>query len=313
MQLRDDTASEERIGGRDLTRWPTRVGSALATAARALAHHVSAHAVLWITAAVGIALVLGLTVAGAEVYEAVEEGDGVAGLDRPVLDGALGLRSPAAAEVVTWFTQLGGLIGMSIITLAITITMVVRWRSRTPLILMLIAVAGSLAMTSVGKVVVGRVRPPTSEAVPPFEYSPSFPSGHTLNSTVIAGLVAYLLLRRLSSTLSRTVTVVLAGTWAVAMGLSRVFLGHHWLTDVMMGWVLGLAWLALVITAHRMFLTARRSRRDRSGDQEPAPVDHEEGQGQAGRAQDDTRQGQRRPVAEDADQRSDQAADRELG
>ena len=83
-----------------------------------------------------------------------------------------------------------------------------------------------------------------------------------LNSTVIAGLIAYLVVRRLESRVARVVTVAAAVSWAVAMGLSRVFLGHHWLTDVILGWILGLAWLTAVITAHRLFLTVRRSRHD---------------------------------------------------
>jgi membrane-associated phospholipid phosphatase len=57
--------------------------------------------------------------------------------------------------------------------------------------------------------------------------------------------------------------------WVVVMGLSRVFLGHHWLTDVVFAWLLGSAWLALIITAHRLFLTVRRGRADPSTPPEP--------------------------------------------
>jgi undecaprenyl-diphosphatase len=48
--------------------------------------------------------------------------------------------------------------------------------------------------------------------------------------------------------------------FAITIGLSRVFLGHHWFTDVVAAWLLGAAWLALVITAHRLYITARRVR-----------------------------------------------------
>ena len=55
-------------------------------------------------------------------------------------------------------------------------------------------------------------------------------------------------------------TLAVAALFALAMGLSRVFLGHHWMTDVLVAWTLGLAWLGLLITAHRLFLTVRRAR-----------------------------------------------------
>ena len=185
------------------------------------------------------------------------------GVDQPVLDQAIARRTPTNTWLVTGFTHLGGAVGMTIIASLITIVLVWRWRSRTPLILMLLAVAGSLAMTTVGKAIVGRNRPPLSEAVPPYEYAYSFPSGHALNSTVIAGIIAYLLVRRLRSSWARVITIACAVVWAVAMGLSRVFLGHHWLTDVVFGWLVGAAWVVLLITAHRLFLTIRRARIDR--------------------------------------------------
>jgi membrane-associated phospholipid phosphatase len=262
MQLREDSRDEQRIGSRDLTHWPTRLGREMVRLARALAGAFSANAVLVVTAVVGGLLVLGLTGAGLAVYDAVTENDGLATFDRPALMESISLRNPGLDRFLTGFTHLGGPVGMTIIASIVTALMVWRWRSRTPLVLMVIAVAGSLLITVVGKASVSRVRPPLVDAVPPYEHSFSFPSGHALNSTVIAGLVAYLILRRLDSALQRGLVVGLAVLWAVSIGLSRVFLGHHWLTDVMFGWVIGLAWLAVVITAHRLFLTVRKARRE---------------------------------------------------
>jgi membrane-associated phospholipid phosphatase len=55
-------------------------------------------------------------------------------------------------------------------------------------------------------------------------------------------------------------SVVLAVAWFVAMGLSRVFLGYHRFTDVLVGWTLGFAWVVVVITCHRLYLTVQRTR-----------------------------------------------------
>ena len=268
MRLIDDTPAEERIGDRDLTSWPTRSGRWLAFLALGATRWVSAHALLVIIAVAGGVLATAMTGVSAEIYDAVEEGDGVTGLDRPALNAAISLRTPLNEQVATWFTDLGGPVGMTVLATVVTVALALLWRSRTPVVLMVIAVVGSLAMTTVGKALVGRVRPPQSDAVPPFESSPSFPSGHSLNSIVIAGLIAYLLVRRQQRKRTRTLTLAVAGLFALAMGASRVFLGHHWLTDVLVAWTLGLAWLALVITAHRLFLTVRRARA--AADAQPA-------------------------------------------
>jgi undecaprenyl-diphosphatase len=53
--------------------------------------------------------------------------------------------------------------------------------------------------------------------------------------------------------------------YAIAIGLSRVYLGYHWLSDVVGAWLLGLAWLAVVIVAHRLVHAyAKRARPDRT-------------------------------------------------
>jgi undecaprenyl-diphosphatase len=260
--LRDDTPAEERIGSRDLTDWRTPAGRRLAgwVARRAvgLTRWSAAHLVLLLTAVVGGALAVALTAVAAEVYDAVTEADGIAGLDQPVLDQAIAWRSPGLDHAVTLYTDVGGPVGMPIVATVLTLLMVWRWRSRTPLVLVLIAAVGSLAMTTTGKALIGRARPSLAEAVPPYETSPSFPSGHTLNATVITAVLVYLVLRRLDSAWARAAAVVVGAVFVLSMGLSRVFLGHHWLTDVVAGWALGLGWAAAVITAHRLFLTVRR-------------------------------------------------------
>jgi len=196
---------------------------------------------------------LGLAVAGAEeVYDSVVDAEDLAILDRPVLDLMLQQRSPRLDAVITAYTDLGGPVIAPVLTALLVVGLAVLWRSWTPVVVMVVASAGSLALTSVGKAVVGRERPPTVIAVPPFETSAAFPSGHTLNATVIAGVIAYLVLLRVRSPGLRVLVVVAAVVHPVLMGLSRVYLGHHWLTDVVVAWCLGLGWLAVVITAHQL-------------------------------------------------------------
>ena len=231
----------------------------LAAGFHRLVQWTSPHAALLITLAAGLIPALLLTVGSAELYEAVSESDGVARLDDPALDAAQAVRSPALDGLVTAFTNLAGTVGMPVLALAATAVMAVRWRSWTPVLLVVCAAAGSLLMTVAGKDLIGRARPSLADAVPPFEHSPSFPSGHTLNSVVIAGVVAYLVVLHLRSTRARILTVAIAAVFAGAVGLSRVYLGHHWLTDVLVAWTLGLAWLAVVITAHRLLHSARGS------------------------------------------------------
>lgn len=253
------------VGARDLTAWPTALGAGLARLALRTRQRLAPHSVLILTLVAGLALVAALTAAAGAVYDAVTEADGVAVLDRPALQAAKGLRTPVGDVLVQAYTSLGGTVGMPVLAALVAGGLALAWRQWTPVLLAAATAAGSLTLTVVGKAVVGRVRPPLVDAVPPFEISASFPSGHTLNSVALAGIVAYLLVRRQHHRWARILTILCAALFTTAMGLSRVYLGHHWLTDVLVAWALGLAWLAVVITAHRLLLTVRVSHRAAAG------------------------------------------------
>lgn len=264
-ELQHDTT----IGSVDLTKWPTRPGRAAARRAVVASRRIGTRATLLITLAIGALVALALSFVASGVYDSVTESDGIAGFDQPILQAAIEARSPALDVIVTGYTDIAGPIGMPIIALAAILILSLRRRSWTPAILIAAAGAGSLIMTIAGKDLIGRVRPPLPDAVPPYEYSASFPSGHTLNAVAVVGTIAYLLILRQSSVLARTLTIAGAALFAVTIGLSRVFLGHHWFTDVAAAWLLGAAWLALVITAHRLYITARRTR---GADQQGSPA-----------------------------------------
>jgi membrane-associated phospholipid phosphatase len=228
------------------------------------------YAALWITMLVGGVIVVFLAVLSAEVYDNVVSEAGVANLDKPTLSAMEQLRSPGLDSFVTGFTNIGGGIGMPILASILTAWLI--WSSRTwrPLILIGGAAAVSTTATTLGKKLIGRNRPDHADAVPPYETSPSFPSGHTLNTTVVIGLVVYLACLQVQRTLARVGMIAAGVLFIGAMGMSRVYLGHHWMTDVIIGWALGLAWVGIVILAHRLFHALRH--REHVG---PAPTfDH---------------------------------------
>ncbi|MCQ1986314.1 phosphatase PAP2 family protein [Arthrobacter sp. zg-Y844] len=231
---------------------PSPAANRLRQLLHGISRATSPHVALLVILAVGLLPALALTLVSAEVYESVTDADGIAGLDRPVLETALGLRTPALDSAVTGFTNLAGTIGMPVIAGLVVLVMGLRWRSWTPLILTAAAAAGSLLMTVTGKALIGRTRPDLADAVPPYESSASFPSGHTLNSIVIAGILAYLVILHVHNRWAKASALLAAAVFTFAVGLSRVYLGHHWLTDVLVAWTLGAAWLAVVITAHQL-------------------------------------------------------------
>ncbi|MET8860256.1 phosphatase PAP2 family protein [Streptomyces sp. NPDC004579] len=80
----------------------------------------------------------------------------------------------------------------------------------------------------------------------------SFPSGHTTTSAVAGGILILAVLARAPQ--SRRTLVPLIGCWAVLVGLSRVYLGVHWFSDVLGGWLFAVCWLSALVYGVTRFL-----------------------------------------------------------
>jgi undecaprenyl-diphosphatase len=231
------------IGGRVLTWARERIKArGWAWAGRLPADEVAAVALV-----LGLAVVVALAVGFTEVLDDVLEGDGISGIDRPVarwLAAHRDLWLTAALRAVT----IGG-DPRFLAALAFPVSLVAGWRCRSwrPVVLALAAGAGIALMLFTTKALVGRQRPPLPfAAVAADGYS--FPSGHATGTAAILVLSAWMVTRWLITPwVGRVIVWATALGSALVIGYSRVYLGVHYVSDVLAGWLLGLAWAGVVM------------------------------------------------------------------
>lgn len=152
--------------------------------------------------------------------------------------------------IMIGFTHVGGVIAIIALTLAATLWHV--WRKEFALAgVWVVMVAGGALLNQGIKTWLDRPRPEVELRDPAVvETNQSFPSGHSMGSLIGYGMLAYVLcltppLRRIRAPL-----VVMLAMAVALIGFSRIFLRAHWFSDVVAGFSLGAAWLALGIGWH---------------------------------------------------------------
>lgn len=175
--------------------------------------------------------------------DAASEGDGVTAADRPVWSWLVGHRSAGWSTVMRAVTDIGGT-GV-VAGLALTVAVVLAWRRperRGDALLIAVVVAGVGALIVVSKPIVGRARPPLAQRLVE-ETNQSFPSGHATASVALLGVLLVVLLPLVSRRWARMLMIIGALLVVALIGFSRLYLGVHWATDVVGGWLTGATWL----------------------------------------------------------------------
>jgi membrane-associated phospholipid phosphatase len=134
------------------------------------------------------------------------------------------------------------------------------WRELT---MLAVGAGGSGLLFRLLSSIFDRPRPVFESEVWKIHVIPGFPSGHA--SAVVAGygLLAYFLVPKISSSLGKATVIASALIIALYVGFSRIFVGHHFLTDLVAGYAMGIAWSGLAYTLIEMIFRNRA---------EPGPV-----------------------------------------
>jgi len=197
----------------------------------------------------------GLAAALAVLALQVHDAGWLTGCDESVTSWIVAHRTPVLDAVAVTVTNLGSPAATA--ALAVLVAAFLTWRTRSPLPgAVLVATVGAAAVSSTAlKLLIGRSRPPAA-VQQIVETDLSFPSGHVTGTATLAVMIVVIATVGMRPRIRVLLTVV-AGLAAVVVAATRVYLGVHWLTDVIGGALLAAFWITIgATTLHSVSVSA---------------------------------------------------------
>jgi membrane-associated phospholipid phosphatase len=193
---------------------------------------------------ISFAVLLGCAVACGELLELVERSDGSTGFDSSITSWMVAHRTDALTTLAHALSTVGS--QTILIPVAGVVAAALLVRRRFVLAGLLIAAwAGGIGLYSLTKLFVQRQRPPMDIWLTDVGRTTSFPSGHATQS--LATFLGLALVGAAWLAKPAWPARLLALVLAAGVGWSRVYLGVHWTTDVMAGWLIAATWITLLV------------------------------------------------------------------
>ncbi len=181
------------------------------------------------------------------ITEDIMHGDPLAVIDLRVSEWLHARMAPPLTTAMMLITQLGSTLYVSGTTLLIALLLLWR-RQQYELLALIVAVFGGMLLNVLLKTAFHRHRPSFNDPVASLT-GYSFPSGHAMAATVFYGVLTAFAVRKLQDWRWRVLAVIVAGLVVLLIAFSRVYLGAHYLSDVLAAIAEGVAWLAICLTA----------------------------------------------------------------
>lgn len=187
----------------------------------------------------GTAVAVAFTWAFSELAERVRKGS-TQPFDDAIMHWIGAHQTPGLQALMLEVTSLGT---GTVVGMIVLIASMFLWLNhhRHSALLLIVATLGGLVLDNLLKIGFNRPRPQI------FEWgthasSSSFPSGHAMSSVIVYGTVAYLAARLQRNIHARLLTFVVAAIIVVMISVSRVYLGVHYPSDILAGFLIGIAW-----------------------------------------------------------------------
>ena len=164
-----------------------------------------------------------------------------------------GFASPQLTAAMRFITDMGSVGLFTVLALAITIFLIKGWKRAAGWTAL--SAAGATLLVVTLKYGFHRPRPVPFFGVAPHSYS--FPSGHSLFSFCVYGTLAGVINARVRSLWLRILVWTIAALLVIAIGLSRIYLGVHYPSDVVAGYLAALVWVSSLVVADRVHQTRK--------------------------------------------------------
>jgi len=165
--------------------------------------------------------------------------------DDTIINSVQGMETPLLTYVMKFFTFIGSAPFVIFLSLFLLFFLYKVLHHRLELILFVAAIAGSAILNGILKNFFQRVRPEFHRLIEIEGYS--FPSGHAMNAFTVYVIISFLLWRHITSGLGRWTLIIVSTVMILAIGISRIYLGVHYPSDIIGGYFASGFWLTTAI------------------------------------------------------------------
>jgi len=194
--------------------------------------------------------VIGLfTLVGFGLMALLMSGNQIVPFDHAIISFVQNLETPFLTKTMKFFTFVGKGDSIKVLAFITVIVLFFFFKHRSDLLLFIVVLIGSHYLYRSLKVLFNRARPDLHRLIEIGGYS--FPSGHATNAITFYGIFTFILWTHIPTRWGRTLLMIFSSTMIFMIGLSRIYLGVHYPSDVIAGYFAGGFWLILAICIYQ--------------------------------------------------------------